>query len=164
MAEVCGELGFWFKSRWKRNSAVQRFNSQKVKYRRIASTEVTPNTKVSGNDLRDITAKSKSTGLTELLIFRKLWKVLPVQDTSPCWVTVHALRIWTERPEKNSTDLDQTPQNAASDQGLHCLLYKWILRLGDGGGSGSHFLAQVSNKHFLASLLVYLWQIKTCYC
>ena len=37
-------------------------------------------------------------------------------------ITVLTLRIRADRPEQNSLDPDQTPQKAASDQGLHCLL------------------------------------------
>ena len=29
----------------------------------------------------------------------------------------------------NSDDPNQTPQNAASDQGLHCLLTKWYIKI-----------------------------------
>ena len=37
-------------------------------------------------------------------------------------IIVYTLSIGTYRPDHNSLDPDQTPQNAASDQGLHCLL------------------------------------------
>ena len=30
-------------------------------------------------------------------------------------------KFWDRQTLANSVDLDQTPQNAASDQGLHCL-------------------------------------------
>ena len=42
--------------------------------------------------------------------------------------SVITLSIETDRPEQTVTvDLDQTPKNAASDQGLHCLPLIWIL-------------------------------------
>ena len=37
--------------------------------------------------------------------------------------TIITLNIGSDRPFANSVDPDQTPQIAASDQGLHCLLY-----------------------------------------
>ena len=37
--------------------------------------------------------------------------------------TVTTLRIWTEKAFANNVDPEQTPQNAASDQGLHSLPY-----------------------------------------
>ena len=36
-------------------------------------------------------------------------------------ITIITLSIGTDKPEQNSVDPDQMLQNAASDQGLHCL-------------------------------------------
>ena len=36
-------------------------------------------------------------------------------------ITILTTCIWTNRPEQNSLDQDQTIQNASSAQGLHCL-------------------------------------------
>ena len=41
--------------------------------------------------------------------------------TSECGVKRDICKTWTGTLA-NSTDQDQTPHNAASDQGLHCLL------------------------------------------
>ena len=44
-----------------------------------------------------------------------------VSVTSGCRVKMVICKTWTWTLA-NSADLDQTPQNAASDQSLHCLL------------------------------------------
>ena len=48
-------------------------------------------------------------------------------ETSECSVKSFICKIWTWILA-NSVDPDQTPQNAASDQGLHCLLKLQIVK------------------------------------
>ena len=47
--------------------------------------------------------------------------VVPVTVASECPIKSVICKTWI-RTLANSADPDQTPQNAASDQGLHCLL------------------------------------------
>ena len=47
--------------------------------------------------------------------------------TSECRVKRVIWKTWTET-FANSADPDQTLQNAASDQGLHCLLKLWEVK------------------------------------
>ena len=56
-----------------------------------------------------------------------LYKIQVVVNSCHCDVRVLCkerviCKTWTQRTLANSADPDQMPQNAASDQGLHCLL------------------------------------------
>ena len=53
--------------------------------------------------------------------FYNAWPKLQTYRSDP--------KYWDRQAWANCVDLDQTPQNAASDQGLHCLpLLQYILR------------------------------------
>ena len=55
-------------------------------------------------------------------------RAIVVSETSECGVMRVIGKIWTGTLA-NTADPDQTPQNAASDQGLHCLLNKRKLKV-----------------------------------
>ena len=59
--------------------------------------------------------------LFEIRVTAIFYRGILVAVTSECRVKMVICKTWTGTL-KNNADTDQTPQNAASDQGLHCLL------------------------------------------
>ena len=94
-----------------------------------------------------------------ILNIRGVWLVFII----PCFIEIHVFNA-------NSVDPDQTPQNAASDLGLHCLLMSllWDARLKSGKDSsqptypGSLLLTYSQVLESLIRLCMHCLQLCLC--